>query len=106
MEILDPTLPVAPLPSIPQGLTSSPPFNTNGLFYLKPHFLRVIRSLESVSKSQIAFTYKEVTRLLSEYILSKKDKFFDNSNVKICHVHGDDLGVAFGVRAFHRMQVT
>ena len=47
----------------------------------------------------------QVTLLLSTYILSHKEKFFDSRNIKLAIVAGDPLGEAFGVQAFHRCQV-
>ena len=81
-------------------------FEANNRFYVKPHFLRVLRKVAAVDKSQILFTYKEVTSYLSQYILDNKDRFFDDRNIKIAHVEQDILGIAFNVKAFHRTQVT
>jgi len=75
------------------------------LFHLKPKFLEVVRSLPSVDPTQSVFSYEEVTLLLSTYILSHKEKFFDSRNIKLAIVAGDPLGEAFGVQAFHRCQV-
>ena len=72
-------------------------FDVNGRFYVKPHFLRVLRKVAVVDKSQILFTYKEVTSYLSQYILDNKDRFFDDRNIKIAHVEQDILGIAFNV---------
>ena len=47
----------------------------------------------------------QVTLLLSTYILSHKEKFFDSRNIKLAIVAGDPLGEAFGVQAFHWCQV-
>ena len=33
-------------------------------------------------------------------------KFFDKRNIKVAHVENDPLGRAFGVKVFHRTQVT
>ena len=43
--------------------------------------------------------------LLSTYILTNKQRFFDPRNIKLAIVKDDPLGEAFGVRAFHRCQV-
>ena len=47
-----------------------------------------------------------MTKHLSHYILTRKERFFDDRNIKVALCDGDPLGVAFGVRAFHRTQVT
>jgi hypothetical protein len=44
--------------------------------------------------------------LLSSYLKLNKNKFFDLRNIRICFVENDPLGVAFGVKAFARTQVT
>ena len=74
-------------------------------FTLKPKFLQVIRSVPGVSQDKTVFTYEEITRLLSTYILSNKEKFFDTRNIKLAIVKDDPLGEAFNVNAFHRCQV-
>ena len=48
----------------------------------------------------------QLTKHLSSYILTNKDKFFDERNIKVAICAGDPLGDAFGVKAFHRTQVT
>lgn len=117
MEVLQPEL-LASLPeshpaetvrnNAPVGGQQQPAgkFDVNGRFYVKPHFLRVLRTVQGIDKSQILFSYKEVTSYLSQYILDHKDRFFDDRNIKIAHVENDLLGVAFNVKAFHRTQVT
>ena len=50
-----------------QQLPNGVKFDVNGRFYVKPHFLRVLRKVAGVDKSQILFTYKEVTSYLSQY---------------------------------------
>lgn len=52
------------------------------------------------------FTYHEVTALLSKYIISKKEIFFDLRNIKIALIAYDPLAHAFEVKAFHRTQIT
>ena len=85
---------------------NQPAFNMNGKFRVKPKFLKVLRQVAVVDKSQTVFTYNEVTSYLSQYIVNNKDKFFDDRNVKVACVKHDILGVAFDVDFFHRTQVT
>ena len=47
-----------------------------------------------------------MTRYLSTYILTYKEKLFDERNIKVALCAEDPLGKAFGVKAFHRTQVT
>ena len=82
--------------------------NKEARFYLKPAFLNVMRSCPSLTqqdKEKTIFTYEEVSLRLYSYIISRKNKLFDARNIKLALVHDDPLGVAFGVKAFHRCQV-
>lgn len=81
-------------------------FGIDDKFWVKPHFMAVLRKVVGVNPNQVVFTYREITSYLSQYILDNKAKFFDDRNIKIAHVENDPLGKAFGVKAFHRTQVT
>ena len=48
----------------------------------------------------------QLTNYLSQYILQNRSKFFDKRNHMVAICEGDILAEAFGVRAFHRSQVT
>lgn len=72
---------------------------------MKPEFLKVLHSIKGVNPEQRVFQYTELTELLSKYILSKKDLLFDGRNIRVAVVENDDLGKAFGVKAFARCQV-
>ena len=74
-------------------------------YRLKTLFLAVAHSVEGADTRKAIFTYEEVTKMLSKYILSKKDTLFDHRNIKLAIVEDDPLGHAFGVKAFHRCQV-
>jgi E3 ubiquitin-protein ligase Mdm2 len=80
--------------------------NKNARFELKQDFRVVLSTLPTFNINQKLFTYEEVTRFLSTYILSKKDCFFDPRNIKLALVKDDPLGKAFKVDSFHRCQVT
>merc|ERR1719412_3513426 len=73
---------------------------------VKPTFLQVVRKIKGVEPSKTVFTYKELTHYLSQYILDNRSKFFDPRNHMVAICEGDILSEAFGVRAFHRSQVT
>lgn len=75
-------------------------------FELKSEFRAVLASLPDFDQSRTRFSYEEVTLLLSKYILSKKETFFDPRNIKLALVANDPLGQAFQVNSFHRCQVT
>jgi len=98
-------------PNIPgngqqQNLGNGAKFDIEGRYWVKPLFLKVLRQVRGVNPTQVVFSYGEVTSYLSQYILDNKDNFFDNRNIKIAHVEGDPLGIAFNVKVFHRTQVT
>jgi len=54
----------------------------------------------------ISLSLFQTTNLLSRYLMLNKDRLFDLRNIQICFVENDPLGVAFGVKAFARSQVT
>ena len=70
-----------------------------------PDFLKVLHLAPGINREQTTFTFSEIVCLLSSYILSKQDEFFDKRDIKIAIVKDDLLGIAFGVKAFHRNQV-
>jgi hypothetical protein len=76
-------------------------------FNVKPAFRVVLNMIEGVDREKSVFTYAELVKHLSSYILQHKDSFIDprNISVAICGTT-DPLGVAFGVAAFHRSQIT
>ena len=66
-------------------------------FRLKPLFLEVIRSVEGINQKKNVFTYQEICKTLSQYIISRRDTLFDAQNVKLAIVKDDLLGQAFNV---------
>ena len=77
----------------------------NANYTLKKKFLNVVRSIPGTDKAKNVFTQKEVTSLVSKYILLRKDTIFDPRNIKLALVNKDPIGDAFGVMAFHRCQI-
>ena len=75
------------------------------VFKPKPSFLKVLRSVPGTDQTQTKFTFSEITDLTSKYILLRKDHIFDIRSIRIAIVQNDPLGVAFGVKAFHRNQI-
>ena len=84
----------------------TPNFDLEASYLVKPGLLKVLHAVQGVNPEQRVFRYRELSALLSAYILSKKDVLFDARNIKIAMVENDDLGKAFGVKAFARCQVT
>jgi hypothetical protein len=75
-------------------------------FQPKMKFYDVLRQVPEFPYENILLSYTEICTLLSKYIITNKENFFDPRNNLICIVDGDDLGEAWGLRAFHRCQVT
>ena len=76
------------------------------IFRVKPAFRTVLGLIGGVDSKQDTFSYAELIRNLSAYIISNKDRFFDLRNCMVVMCGADDpLGQAFGVTAFHRSQV-
>ena len=50
-------------------------------------------------------TRKEVGEAIACYIMARKERFFDLSNIRIAHLRGDPLEEVFGVSAICRRQI-
>ena len=74
-------------------------------FIPMPDFLKVLHLAPGANRGQATFTFSEIICLFSSYILSKREEIFDKRDIKIAIVRNDPLGIAFGVKAFHRNQV-
>ncbi len=94
----------APVRSGPDLATA--PIAPHTRFRVLPAFRVVLGLVPGVPADKEIFTFDELTKALSHYILDNKMRFFDDRNIKVALVDGDPLGVAFNVRAFHRTQVT
>ena len=94
----------APVRSGPDLATA--PITPHTRFRVLPAFRVVLGLVPGVPADKEIFTFDELTRALSHYILDNRMRFFDDRNIKVALVDGDPLGVAFRVRAFHRTQVT
>lgn len=75
------------------------------LFELKPDFHHVLSQLPHFNRNKYRFSYCEITKFLSDYILSRKDSLLDSRNIKVALVANDPLGKAFQVNSFHRCQL-
>ena len=93
-------------PTIPTRIQPPKPFNTNGQYEVTPALLKALQTVEQVDPDQTTFYYKDVSNILSRYIIANKEKLFDLRNIRIALVQDDPLGQAFGVKAFSRTQVT
>lgn len=71
---------------------------------------RMSNKLKAVlcAKSELqTFKYLEITAMLSNYLLSRKESIFlDPRNIKIAFIAFDPLSHAFEMNVFHRIQVT
>ena len=73
-------------------------------FSCSERLLMWIKTLPEIDKNQTIFSYKEITKLVSKYIISNKLRLFDQRNVKVCIVTNDPLGAIFELNYFHRCQ--
>ena len=82
------------------------PINNDGKKYkLKPTLQRLIQQMPTANVKQRIFTYSEVAKYISAYILSKREELFDTRNIRVALVANDPLGAALGVDSFHRCQI-
>ena len=80
-------------------------FNMDKQYHLKIKFRICLEAVPAFNREQTSFSIPQVSTLLSQYILMKKNELFDPRNIKLALVMNDPLGEAFGVSAFHRTQV-
>ena len=73
-------------------------------FKVQPKFLKVLRRVEGCDPEQTVFSYKEIVRHFSKYILSNREEIFDPRSQNVALVRNNPLGAAFNVSAFHRCQ--
>ena len=90
-----------PPPGVPQGKIPH-----EMTFKIQPALLNVIRTLDGVDKTKEQFTWIDITKLVTRYLLSNKNRFFDSRNIRIALLEGDLLGIALGnIKAIHRSQI-
>jgi hypothetical protein len=82
------------------SITTSVHTNKNVKYHLKPLFLNALHSIKDADRGKVVYSYEEVTIMLSQYILSKRDTLFDPRNLKLALVENDPLGRAFGSKHF------
>ena len=87
------------------NITTNVVVDQDAEFTCRPKFLSVLQTLPEVEKDKEIFSFEEITRFFSTYILRNKQRFIDARNIKVAIVKYDLLGEAFGVSAFHRSQV-
>ena len=87
------------------NITTNVMVDQNARFTCRPKFLSVLQTLPEVEKDKEIFSFGEIKRFCSTYILRNKQRFIDARNIRVAIVKNDLLGEAFGVSAFHRSQV-
>lgn len=87
-------------------MKAAEPFDIEGYYTMTPALFNVFKTLDGFNAEQTVFQYRELTKLLSAYLMANKATLFDYRNIKVCNVANDLLGIAFGVKAFDRCQVT
>ena len=80
-------------------------YNTNSLFWVKPHLREILNSVQPIRNNKSAFTYASICALLGEYIVKHQDKLIDPTDSSICNCKGTELAKALQVSGFHRSQV-
>lgn len=85
---------------------SSDCFDINAEYFIKPHFMAVLRCSSVIQNRFSICPYRSVCNALSDYLMARKSIFFDLRNVTICNAIGDPLAKAFNVNYFSRCQVT
>ena len=87
--------------------STAPPvsLNHNMRVEVNPRLLNVVRQAPNTEQQRTIYTYGEITRMLSNYILARKEVLFDQRNIQIALVADDPLGKVFEVNAFHRAQL-
>lgn len=73
-------------------------------FTLKPHFLAVAAKVRGTITEHTSLPYREVVRILADYLEQKKHDLYDSREPKVAIVKDDILGEAFEVDAFHHRQ--
>ena len=99
------TQPAAPQPRR-ANVTAITTANLNYRYKLKPAFREIVRSTNQNYQRREIFTLLEISKALSQYILARKEKFFDSRNPRLALVENDPLGAALNLAAFHRSQMS
>jgi len=68
---------------------------------LEPFFAQRSPELSAIR----TYSWGELVRKTTIYIMEHKDAFFDLRSISVAHVQGDPLGLALGVSYFHRSQL-
>lgn len=100
------TLPVAPVFSCFELPSHQGQFFETTRVKITDALRAVFRTLPGFNATQVSYLYKEVTSAMSAYIIKNKTTLFDYRNQFVCKCEGTLLGKAFGVKAFHRSQVS
>ncbi len=91
-----------PTPNLPSEVY----LDIDARFEPSPALRLVLATRPTFDDEEVYYPFGQLTQWLSEYILAKKDQFFDTRNDKLAIVKDDPLGVAFKVDHVHRTQVT
>ena len=88
-----------------RAVVINPINNDRKKYKLKPTLQRLIQQMPTANVKQRIFTYSEVAKYISAYILSKREELFDTRNIRVALVANDPLSAALGVDSFHRCQI-
>ena len=73
-------------------------------FLLQPKFLSLLKTTEKCQIPKYLFTYSEILKLFTKYILSQRDLIIDDRNLYIAIIQNHPLELVFNVKAFHKKQ--
>ena len=74
------------------------------MFQVSIPLLNILKKVPSFNKMGRIFTFKVIAEGFGDYMVMKKNSFFDQRNIKLAIVKDDELGKVFGVQSFHRCQ--
>jgi len=78
--------------------------NPASRFSFKDDLIKVMKTVPEYDQNKESFSFNEAAQLLSRYIRSNQEKLINSRNKEVAICENDLLGIAFGVRAFHRRQ--
>lgn len=81
-------------------------FDVDAYYKATPELLEVIKSVPGVKNDKEVFSYKELSGLLSSYIINNRQTLFNANAPMVVDCKGDLLEKAFDVESFHRSEVS
>ena len=89
-------------------ITSTPKpaaFDPDGHYRVNQALLDVLKNMEEIDVDRKVYTYRELTQLLSSYILKHKEVLFDNRNLRVLFITNTPLERPFNCSVLHLSQI-